>query len=134
MKYTAFTNVRSRSSLVSENVTCTASPLVVWTADIAGGPVGFICVWELAVGEPYQHQDIGWRLMARIESQARDAGAGELSLTTFADVPWNGPFYASRGFEVIDPEACSPRLQRILELEVRSGMPGDRRCAMRLRL
>jgi len=114
-----------------------------WVADIAGAPVGFICaelvehevhVWEVAVGEPYQQQGIGSRLMARIEAQARDAGACALTLTTFRDVPWNGPFYASLGYEVIDPEACSSRLRRILELEVQAGQPADRRCAMRLRL
>ena len=114
-----------------------------WVADRAGAPVGFICaelvegevhVWELAVGEPYQQQGIGSQLMARIEAQARDAGACALTLTTFSDVPWNGPFYASLGYEVIDPEACSARLRRILELEVQSGQPAGRRCAMRLRL
>ena len=114
-----------------------------WVADIAGAPVGFICaelvehevhVWEVAVAEPYQQQGIGSRLMARIEAAARDTGARALTLTTFADVPWNGPFYASLGYEVIDPEACSSRLRRILELEIRAGMPADRRCAMRLRL
>ena len=114
-----------------------------WVADIAGAPVGFICaklvehevhVWEVAVSEPYQQQGIGSRLMARIEAQARDAGACALTLTTFRDVPWNGPFYASLGYEVIDPEACNSRLRRILELEVQAGQPADRRCAMRLRL
>ena len=112
-----------------------------WVADIAGAPVGFICaefvehevhVWEVAVGEPYQQQGIGSRLMARIAAQARDAGACALTLTTFRDVPWNGPFYASLGYEVIDPETYSARLRRVLELEVQAGIPADRRCAMRL--
>ena len=114
-----------------------------WVADMAGAPVGFICaepvehevhVWELAVDEPHQQQGIGTRLMTRVETAARDAGARALTLTTFRDVAWNGPFYASLGFEVIDPEACSPRLSRLLELEVEAGQPADRRCAMRLRL
>ncbi|MEX1344350.1 MAG: GNAT family N-acetyltransferase [Candidatus Limnocylindrales bacterium] len=112
-----------------------------WVADIAGAPVGFVCgelierevhVWEVAVGEAYQQQGIGSRLMARIEAQAREAGARALTLTTFSDVPWNGPFYASLGYEVIDPEACGPRLRRILELEAQAGIPADHRCAMRL--
>ncbi len=114
-----------------------------WVADIAGAPVGFVCaelvehevhVWEVAVSEPHQQQGIGSQLMARIEAAARDAGARAVTLTTFSDVAWNGPFYASLGYEVVDPEACSSRLRRILELEVQAGMPADRRCAMRLRL
>ena len=56
-----------------------------------------------------------------------------VTLTTFSDVALErAPFYASLGYEVIDPEAYSARLRRILELEVRAGIPGDRRCAMRL--
>jgi GNAT superfamily N-acetyltransferase len=114
-----------------------------WVADLAGAPVGFICaelvehevhVWEVAVGLPHQQQGIGSRLMARIEAEARDAGAHALTLTTFSDVPWNGPFYATLGYEVIDHEALSSRLRRILDLEVKAGMPADRRCAMRLGL
>ena len=114
-----------------------------WVADIAGAPVGFICaelvghevhVWEIAVDEAYQQQGIGSRLMAHVEAAARDAGAHAVTLTTFRDVAWNGPFYASLGYEVIDPAAYSARLRRILELEAQAGIPGDRRCAMRLRL
>ena len=114
-----------------------------WVAVIAGEPVGFLCaelvgqevhVWEVAVSEAYQQQGIGSRLMARIEAAARDAGAQAVTLTTFSDVAWNGPFYASLGYEVIDPAAYGARLRRILELEAQAGIPIDRRCAMRLRL
>ena len=114
-----------------------------WVAEVAGTPVGFICaehvgdevhVWEIAVDEAHQQQGLGTRLMGRVETAARDAGASAVTLTTFSDVAWNGPFYASLGYEVIDPEAYGVRLRRILELEVRAGIPGDRRCAMRLRL
>ena len=114
-----------------------------WVADVAGEPVGFLCaehvedevhVWEVAVDEAHQQQGIGSRLLARVEAAARDVGASAVTLTTFSDVAWNGPFYASRGYEVIDQGALGPRLRRILELEVQAGIPGDRRCAMRLRL
>ena len=91
-------------------------------------------VWEVAVGETHQQQGIGTLLMARIEAAARDAGAAAVTLTTFSDVAWNGPFYASLGYEVIEPWDYSARLRRILELEVQAGIPADRRCAMRLRL
>ena len=114
-----------------------------WVAEIAAAPVGFLCaelvghevhVWEVAVSEPYQQQGIGSRLMARVEAQARDVGAQALTLTTFRDVPWNGPFYASLGYEIIGADALSSRLRRILELEVQAGQPAERRCAMRLQL
>ena len=30
-------------------------------------------------------------------------GYPELTLATYRDVPWNGPFYASEGFEEVGP-------------------------------
>ena len=42
--------------------------------------------------------------------EARSRGYAELTLTTYADVPWNAPFYAARGFRVVDDPA--PYLQR----------------------
>ena len=43
-------------------------------------------------------------------TEARARGYAELTLTTYADVPWNAPFYAARGFAVVDDPA--PYLQR----------------------
>jgi hypothetical protein len=54
-------------------------------------------------------------------------------LTTFRDVPWNMPFYARVGFEVIPPEQLSPALCSVVEEESRRGLDRTRRVAMRRR-
>jgi hypothetical protein len=37
-----------------------------------------------------------------------EAGYPAVTLRTFRDVPWNGPFYLRRGFAVVDSAALSP--------------------------
>jgi hypothetical protein len=41
--------------------------------------------------------DADLRQLPEVEA-ARDAGAARVTLTTYADVPWNGPWYARHGF------------------------------------
>ena len=68
-------------------------------------------------------------MLQQVADAARDAGARELTLTTFAKVPWNAPFYARFGFEVLDERLLSPRLREILANERAHGL--TERCAMR---
>jgi len=46
---------------------------------------------------------------------ARAEGYGAVTLTTFRDVPWNGPFYRKLGFQPV--EELSPELAGIREHE-----------------
>ena len=43
-------------------------------------------------------QGVGTRLLDRACEWARGQGYDAITLTTFADIAWNGPFYARRGF------------------------------------
>lgn len=70
-------------------------------------PVGFVWidevdglahVQEIAVLPRSMRQGIGSRLLERACEWARDSGYPAITLITYADVPWNGPFYARRGF------------------------------------
>lgn len=74
-------------------------------------PVGFVWVTEvdglahieeLAVIPKWMRQGIGTRLLDRACEWARAKGYPAITLTTFVDVPWNGPFYRSRGFVEVD--------------------------------
>ncbi len=114
-----------------------------WVAEAGGAAVGFVCaeavegdlhVWELAVCQDRQGRGIGRRLMARAIDHARDCDLRSVTLTTFRGVPWNEPFYATLGFETLRVGETDPRLESILAREVDQGLPGERRCAMRLRL
>lgn len=75
-------------------------------------PYGFARIDPLAGGAHLEqlavHPDHGRRgagralLRATVEWAAR-AGYGEVTLATYREVPWNGPFYASEGFVEFGP-------------------------------
>ena len=111
-----------------------------WVAEGPDGRIlGFACarfedqalhLHEISVRREAQGQGVGRKLLQQVVVAARHAGARELTLTTFADVPWNAPFYAQLGFEVIGEGLLDARLQQILADELAHGLEG--RCAMRL--
>jgi GNAT superfamily N-acetyltransferase len=87
-----------------------AEALVVLVDD--GGPTGFARIDELAGGAHLEqlsvHPDHGRRGTGRTLLRAACAwtsanGYRELTLATYRDVPWNGPFYASEGFVEVGP-------------------------------
>ncbi len=91
-----------------------AQALVVLVADEGNGPLGFARVDRVGAGAHLEqlsvHPDHGRRGVGRALLEAAcarvaEAGYGELTLCTFADVPFNGPFYRSAGFVVLDTEA-----------------------------
>jgi GNAT superfamily N-acetyltransferase len=91
-------------------------------------------IWELSVHRNHHGAGIGKALMKRAIQEARVWGLRAVTLTTFRDVPWNAPFYQRLGFEILSPEETDERLCRALRHERASGLPAERRCAMRLLL
>jgi GNAT superfamily N-acetyltransferase len=55
-------------------------------------------VSEMSVVPSCGRQGIGAALLEAASRHAHETGSLRLSLTTFAAVPWNGPFYAKHGF------------------------------------
>jgi ribosomal protein S18 acetylase RimI-like enzyme len=82
-------------------------------------------IWELAVRLDAQNRGIGGQLMAAATAFARERRLQSLTLTTFANVPWNAPWYLRLGF---DFDAKSERLASVLQSERDRGWP--QRCAM----
>jgi hypothetical protein len=68
--------------------------------------------------------------LANAEERAR--GATALTLTTFDDVPWNGPYYTRLGFRMRDLATLSPGLQTVEQAE--AGLPMVHRICMQLDL
>ncbi len=108
----------------------------VQVAEIDGVVVGLLItewidetlhIHEVSVAQPFQNKGVGRALMlaARAEAQALDCR--NMTLTTFANVSFNAPFYQSLGFSVVDPPG--QRLAEILAAEAAHGLTD--RCAMR---
>jgi GNAT superfamily N-acetyltransferase len=89
---------------------------------------------ELDVHPRYARQGLGRRLIAVVADWARDRGATALTLTTFGDVPWNGPYYARLGFRTLDVATLNPALRAVRQAEADAGLPMAQRICMQLDL
>lgn len=87
-------------------------------------------IWEMDVTPAFQRRGIGAGLVRAAQIDARNTGFKALTLTTFRDLAWNAPFYARLGFEEVTALDAHIRLAGELAVEVDSGLPADRRCAM----
>ena len=105
-------------------------------------PVGFVHVLELdghahleqvSVRPGSQRRGIGAALVRAAMREARAAGHRELSLCTYRDVPWNGPYYRSLGFTEVTE--LQPFQARLREHEMTLGLDAnERRMVMRVEL
>jgi len=112
----------------------------LWVATASGGElVGFALVmeieWyahleEIGVLPTYGGKGIGSALLARVCSWAKDTGYPAVTLRTFRDVPWNAPFYQSRGFRIVDNAALSAAHVRLEASERQHGLRTDIRVTM----
>jgi GNAT superfamily N-acetyltransferase len=114
---------------------------LLWVAlEPAGIPVGFalasmrgrrVHLEELDVLPEHGRRGIGSALVKAIEDYSLKNDCAEITLTTFSDVPWNAPFYARLGFEVIPERELDVELVRRLSNETALGLERSRRVAMR---
>lgn len=114
-----------------------------WVAEQDGEPVGFLAagtrggqyiIFQLSVIRAAQRRGIGARLLEQAIAHGRAISAPAVTLTTFRDVPWNGPWYGKFGFVEIPAVDRSPAVARMLAHEVELGLDPERRCAMTLKL
>jgi ribosomal protein S18 acetylase RimI-like enzyme len=119
-----------------------AGVVFVATLDAAPGspPVGFALVGfldqaahihELSVAEEHGRQGIGRQLVGAACDFGRDNGQPAITLSTFRDIPWNGPFYAKLGFRFVQPNEWTPAMFLLHDREIQVGLPVDRRGFMR---
>ncbi|MBM3147290.1 MAG: GNAT family N-acetyltransferase [Actinobacteria bacterium] len=86
---------------------------------------------ELAVLLDHGGRGVGTALVRAVERWAAAHCYAELTLTTYLDVPWSGPFYRRLGFTVVPPENLDAGLAARLEAEAARGMDSMPRVAMR---
>jgi GNAT superfamily N-acetyltransferase len=90
---------------------------------------------QLAVHPDHGGRGIGRALVTAAKSWAQESGFQAMTLCTFADVPFNGPFYASCGFIEVPDAELTAGLAMLRQREVRLGLDAlGRRIAMRTSL
>jgi GNAT superfamily N-acetyltransferase len=96
---------------------------------VAGAPpVGFAALeivdglahlWQISVRPSSERQGIGTTLVTAVCDWAVSEGYAGVTLTTYRDVPWNGPFYRRLGFRTL--RRLTPGLKAIREHEIALG-------------
>lgn len=106
-------------------------------ADGTGQPLGFLLwkpvdgcthVEQVSVHPQHAHRRIGRALIDRAE---REGSPAPLTLTTFAEVPWNAPYYARLGFRTLTDAELTPGLREIRAHEATLGLDRWPRVCMR---
>ncbi|KUF19029.1 GNAT family N-acetyltransferase [Streptomyces silvensis] len=92
---------------------------------------GDLHVEQVSVHPAYARRGIGRSLLEHLADRAAADGVPALTLTTFRDVPWNGPYYARCGFLTLDDGAVGPGLRAVREEEARLGLDRWPRVCMR---
>ncbi|WP_041452363.1 GNAT family N-acetyltransferase [Hoyosella subflava] len=76
-------------------------------------------------------QKLGRQLIEHVADWARKAGLSTLTLTTFTEVPWNGPYYRKLGFRYLSEDEMTPGLRAIRTEEAARGLDRWPRACMR---
>ncbi len=114
---------------------------LAWVATDAGDqPIAYL-VAELVDGNLHVEQvsvhpdsarrGVGRQLLDHAAGHARAAGMPALTLTTFADVPWNAPYYLRCGFRTLDESDLTAGLRAIRRREAAHGLDRWPRVCMR---
>ncbi|ONM46535.1 GNAT family N-acetyltransferase [Nocardia donostiensis] len=110
----------------------------VWIA--AGTPVAYLIaavvdgnahIEQVSVHPAHRGERIGRRLIDHAMNWTRDKGLPAITLTTFTEVPWNGPYYETLGFRYLDIAEETPGLRAIRAAEDAHGLDHWPRACMR---
>ena len=85
---------------------------------------------QVSVHPDHGQKGLGRALVIRIITEAERRKFPHVSLSTFRDLPWNGPFYASIGFKEIPRDRLETYMLEIEEAQ-RPFMDVSKRCFMR---
>ncbi|NJQ17550.1 GNAT family N-acetyltransferase [Streptomyces bohaiensis] len=114
-----------------------------WVHVDGGAPVAYVLVdivdgcahlEQLSVRASHARRRIGAGLVEHVDAWAARRGAGALTLTTFTEVPWNGPYYVRCGFRYLRETEITPGLRAIRRAEAAHGLDRRPRACMRRQL
>jgi GNAT superfamily N-acetyltransferase len=101
------------------------------TVDDADHPIAYLIVdvvdasahvEQVSVRPAHSHRGVGRALLDHVAGWAVVHGLPALTLTTFADVPWNAPYYERCGFRRIGEGDLTPGLREIRLREAAQGL------------
>ncbi len=97
----------------------TDRPVAYLSADVVDG---CLHIEQVSVHPDWAHQRLGRSLIDESARWADGQGLAALTLTTFAEVPWNAPYYLRCGFVVVPDAQLSPGLRAIRRSEAARGL------------
>lgn len=92
---------------------------------------GCLYLKELSVHPDHGRRGLGRRLVEAVAVAARLEGLPAVTLSTFRDVAWNGPFYRRCSFRELGEEEITPGLLEVRRQEAAAGLDVKTRCFMR---
>ena len=112
----------------------------LWVTEVGSEVAGYISaevldgkahVAQVSVAPAFAGRALGRAMIELLEDWGRAAGRPATTLTTFRDVPWNGPYYLRLGYRVLRQADIGPELARTMALEASlPGIEASMRCAM----
>lgn len=112
----------------------------LWVTRVGAEVVGYVAaevldgnahVAQVSVAPSHAGHGLGRAMIEHVEEWGRLAGRPATTLTTFRDVPWNGPYYRRLGYRVLPDERVGPELARTMAHEATlPGIDASLRCAM----
>jgi ribosomal protein S18 acetylase RimI-like enzyme len=113
---------------------------LIWVAEEQGEIAGYIVatvldgnahIGQVSVAPAFARQGIGHQLICHVEDWGRSNNRPATTLTTFRDVPWNGPYYETLGYqELSDSEVGSDVSAEMRHEASLPEIDASRRCAM----
>jgi GNAT superfamily N-acetyltransferase len=112
----------------------------VW-ADVDDRPVAYLIaavvdgnahLEQVSVHPDFAHRRIGRALVEHLREWAGERRLPAITLTTYVDVEWNGPYYERLGFRYLEPAEIGPGLRATREAEIAHGLDQWPRACMRL--
>ncbi|GJF33902.1 GCN5 family N-acetyltransferase [Kitasatospora sp. NE20-6] len=109
-------------------------------ADDADTPVAYLLaetvdgclhVEQVSVHPSAARRGVGRALLDRLAGLAAADGLPALTLTTFAEVPWNAPYYERCGFRLLADAELGPDLREVRRREADHGLDRWPRVCMR---
>ena len=92
---------------------------------------GALHVEQVSVHPDGARRGTGRALLDHAAGLAAAQGLTALTLTTFADVPWNAPYYRRLGFRLLEEHELGPGLREIRRLEAAHGLDRWTRVCLR---